>query len=170
MSEEMAVNVIKEGYMGKKMKHNILNKVQQRYFKLLDYELLYWKKKEQADAGEEPLAYIPLKAYKLEVPHGKMASKHAFRLSVMGNQEELLSLGKNPSSESKDDEDKIDQAKYVLECATAEEKVEWENAIRDQMWKACTKDNKIFKQRKLTGFAPPSLTRDLAPLQRTIEE
>jgi len=59
--EDLAVNVIKEGYLGKKMKHNIIKKVQQRYFKLLDYELLYWKKKEQADSGEEPLAYIPLK-------------------------------------------------------------------------------------------------------------
>ena len=55
------VNVIKEGYLGKKMKHNIIKKVKQRYFKLLDYELLYWKKKEMAEAGEEPLAYIPLK-------------------------------------------------------------------------------------------------------------
>ena len=59
--EDLTVRVIKEGYMGKKMKHNILRKVQQRYFKLLDYELLYWKKKEDADAGSEPLAYIPLK-------------------------------------------------------------------------------------------------------------
>ena len=59
--EDLAVNVIKEGYLGKKIKHNIIKKVQQRYFKLLDYELLYWKKKEQADSGEEPLAYIPLK-------------------------------------------------------------------------------------------------------------
>ena len=59
--QDLSVNVIKEGYLGKKMKHNIIKKVQPRYFKLLDYELLYWKKKEQADAGEEPLAYIPLK-------------------------------------------------------------------------------------------------------------
>ena len=59
--KDLTVKVIKEGYLGKKMKHNILRKVQKRYFKLLDYELLYWKKKEDADAGQEPLAYIPLK-------------------------------------------------------------------------------------------------------------
>ena len=52
--QDLSVNVIKEGYLGKKMKHNIIKKVQPRYFKLLDYELLYWKK-------EEPLAYNPLK-------------------------------------------------------------------------------------------------------------
>ena len=65
--DDLTVKVIKEGYMGKKMKHNILRKVQQRYFKLLDYELLYWKKKEDADAGLEPLAYIPLKVYQVSV-------------------------------------------------------------------------------------------------------
>ncbi len=59
--EDLAVNIIKEGYMGKKMKHNILKKVQPRFFRLLDFELLYWKKEEEAKAGEEPLAYIPLK-------------------------------------------------------------------------------------------------------------
>ena len=41
---------------------------------------------------------------------------------------------------TEDEEDKIDQAKYVLECETAEEKIAWENAVREQMWKAGTKD------------------------------
>ena len=136
MGDDLKLNVIKEGYLGKKMKHNIIKKVQQRYFRLFDYELVYWKKKEQAEAGEEPLAYIPLKAYKLEVPHGRMASKHAFRLSLMDSQAELLSQ----QPENVEEEDKVDQAKYVLECESAEAKIAWENAIREQMWKAGTKD------------------------------
>ena len=40
---------------------------------------------------------------------------------------------------TEDEEDKIDQAKYVLECETAEEKIAWENAVREQCGKLAPK-------------------------------
>ena len=58
------------------------------------------------------------------------------RWKTQEGQSELLS--QQPANT--DEEDKVDQVKYVLECESAEEKIAWENAVREQMWKAGTKD------------------------------
>ena len=71
MAEDKA-EAIKEGYLGKKMKSKMRG-IKQRYFKLFEYELVYWYSKEDSDSGKDAVATIPLKVSAMCAPFSHAA-------------------------------------------------------------------------------------------------
>ena len=49
-------------------------------------------------------------------------------------------MGKKPNDTTTNEEQVVKQAKYVLSALSLEEKVEWENLVREQIWNASTTD------------------------------
>ena len=79
-------------------------------------------------------------------------------------------LGRSHSVESADDGVAVKQAKYVLSATSVEEKVAWEDALREQIWKASTSDeDQEKKERRLSGIEKPDLYKPMN-IQAVIEE
>ena len=116
---------------------------------------------------------LDLQGALIEAPHGRSAQRPAFRLSFKEanvRRRRRGPLGRSQSVGSEDDGVAVKQAKYVLSATTVEEKVAWEDALREQIWKASTSDeDQEKKERRLSGIEKPDSYKPMN-IQAVIEE